>query len=64
MAGVNEQKETLKLKVRLPMLAGADGLKIYRDDKSLNGSVETLKLNKKQEAEIEIPANGGVVIVR
>ena len=64
VAGVNAQKETLKLKVRLPMLAGADGLKIYRDDKSLNGSVETLKLNKKQEAEIEIPANGGVVIVR
>ena len=64
VAGVNAQKETLKLKVRLPMLAGADGLKIYRDDKSLNGSVKTLKLNKKQEAEIEIPANGGVVIVR
>ena len=64
VAGVNAQKETLKLKVRLPILDGADGLKIYRDDKSLNGSVETLKLNKKQEAEIEIPANGGVVIVR
>ncbi len=63
VAGVNAQQKTLKLKVQLPMLADANEIRAYTDDKDLQGSVKTLKLNKKQEVRLEIPQNGGVVIV-
>jgi len=63
IAGVNAQTETLKLKLKLPMiLAGAD-FKLYCDDEKLNGKVSIAKMNKKQEIALEIPANGGVLIV-
>lgn len=63
VAGVNAQQKTLKLKVQLPMLADANELRAYTDDKDLQGCVKTLKLNKKQEVTLEIPQNGGIVIV-
>lgn len=63
IAGVSAQKEPLKLKVKLPMIkAGAD-IKLYSDNEKLEGSVSTVKMNKKQEMEITIPTNGGMVII-
>lgn len=62
IAGVNAQKETLKLKIKLPMFTAGEELQCYSDDKKLEGSVKSFKLNKKQEAEITMPQNGGLVI--
>ncbi len=63
ITGVNAQKETLKLKVTLPMIQGGTEVKFYSDDEKLNGVVTLVKLNKKQELDLIIPTNGGCVIV-
>jgi len=62
VAGINAQKETLKLKVKLPMLHDGTEAKLYSDDEQLNGKVALVKLNKKQELDLTIPSNGGFVI--
>lgn len=63
IAGINAQKETLKLKVKLPMLQSGTNLQFYVDEDGLNGNVSTLELSKKQEVELSIPSNGGAVLV-
>ncbi len=63
VAGINAQKETLKIKVKLPMIAAGTELKQYSDDAQLNGKVSTTKLKKNQEIEVTIPCNGAVVLV-
>ncbi len=64
IAGVNAQKETLKLKVKLPMLSKGGSYTMYVDDSKLSGKKVAGKLNKKQELALTIPCNGGVVIVQ
>lgn len=64
VAGVNAQKETLKLKVNLPMFLNGETLRFYSDDKSLAGSVKQLKMGKKQEVQLTIPCNGGILITK
>lgn len=63
VAGVNAQKETVKLKAKIPMISTGAALKIYSDDASLNGKVTAEKMNKNQEVELTIPTNGGVLII-
>jgi len=63
IAGVNAQKETVKLKLKLPMIASGTALKYYSDDENLNGKVETIKLKNNKEVEIKIPNNGGVLLL-
>lgn len=63
VAGINAQKETLKLKVKLPMFAAGSQVNFYNDDAALNGKVAPLKINKKQEVELIIPCNGASLIV-
>ena len=63
IAGVNAQKETLKLKIKLPMIVSGSSLSYYHDDEQLNGKVQTVKLKKNQVAEIIIPRNGGVLLL-
>lgn len=55
--------ENIKLKLKLPMIPDGAELKLYADDQQLNGKVTSIKLNKKQEIEVTIPANGGALIV-
>ncbi len=62
VAGINAQKEILKIKVKLPMIAGGSELKQYVDDAQLNGKVISLKMKKNQEMELIIPCNGAVVL--
>ncbi len=64
VAGINAQKETLKLNVKLPMIQAGTEFKLYSDDDLLNGKVSTTKMNKKQEIELSIPGNGGALIVK
>ena len=63
IAGVNAQQETLKLKVKLPMLNAGTEVQVYQDNASLQGSVKQSKLNKKQEVELSIPCNGGILLI-
>jgi hypothetical protein len=63
VAGINAQKETVKIKVKLPMIAGGSELKQYADDAQLNGNLTITKLKKNQEIEVTIPCNGAVLLM-
>lgn len=62
VAGINAQHQPLRLKVKLPMFAPGTSLTYYNDDLHLQGCVTSIKQNKKQEIQLTIPCNGGVVI--
>ena len=64
IAGVNAQKETLKLKVNLPMFSNGEKVRLFSDDKALQGDVKQIEIGKKQELQLAIPCNGGVLITR
>ena len=64
IAGVNAQKETLKLKVNLPMFSNGEKVRLFSDDKALQGSVKQIGIGKKQELQLSIPCNGGILIVK
>ena len=64
IAGVNAQKETLKLKVNLPMFSNGEKVRLFSDDKVLQGGVKQIEIGKKQELQLAIPCNGGVLITR
>ncbi|MFH6993411.1 glycoside hydrolase family 97 catalytic domain-containing protein [Flavobacterium sp. FlaQc-48] len=63
IAGVNAQKETAKLKIKLPMIASGETLRCYLDDEHLKGTVKTMKLKNSHEIEIAIPCNGGMLLL-
>ena len=63
VVGINAESEPLKQTITLPMFDKGAEVTVYSDDAQLNGSVKTLKQNKKQQMTITIPCNGGVVIV-
>ena len=63
IAGINAQKETLQVKAKLPMIEAGTQIRFYSDDPQLNGQVASVKMGKKQEIDLEIPENGGVLIV-
>ena len=64
IAGVNAQKETLKLKVNLPMFSNGEKVRLFSDDKVLQGGVKQIGIGKKQELQLSIPCNGGVLITK
>ena len=47
IAGVNAQKETLKLKVNLPMFSNGEKVRLFSDDKALQGGVKQIEIGKK-----------------
>jgi hypothetical protein len=63
IAGINAQKETLRIKTKLSMIASGTVLKWYSDDEQLNGKTQQIKLKNNQEVEIKIPCNGGIVLL-
>ena len=63
VAGINADEQPLKKTVTLPMFDKGQQLTIYSDNPQLEGSVKTIKQNKKQQVTITIPQNGGVVIL-
>ena len=64
IAGVNAQKETLKLKVNLPMFSNGEKVRLFSDDKVLQGGVKQIGIGKKQELQLSSPCNGGILIVK
>ena len=63
IAGISAQNETLKVNLKLPMIASRTTLKYYFDDEALNGKVKTLTLKNNSEIEIKIPCSGGIVLL-
>lgn len=61
VAGVNAEKETINLKLNLPMLAG-QSVYVYGDEKNRELSVETCKIDKKGNLSISIQPKGGFVL--
>jgi hypothetical protein len=62
VAGVNAESQPLKETITLPMFTKGTSLQVYADDAQLNGSVKTVKQNKKQHITVTIPWNGGLLI--
>lgn len=62
VAGVNAESQPLKETITLPMFTKGISLQVYADDAQLNGSVKTVKQNKKQQIMVTIPCNGGLLI--
>ena len=58
IAGVNAMEQPIKQTLTLPMLEGGSTINLY-----MNDEVKPVKVSKKQTVKIEIPTNGGVVIV-
>ena len=54
IAGVNAQKETLKLKVNLPMFSNGEKVRLFSDDKALQGGVKQIEIGKKQELQLSL----------
>jgi hypothetical protein len=63
IAGINAQKETLKISLKLPMITSDTEFRHYSDDEQLNGKAGTIKLKKNQEIELTIPCHGGALLV-
>lgn len=63
VAGINADEQPLKKTVTLSMFDKGQQLTVYSDNPQLEGSVKTVKQNKKQQVTITIPQNGGVVIL-
>ena len=62
VVGINAQDTPVKLKLSLPMFPTGSQLSVYSDTDKLEGSLKTVKLPKKQQLQISIPCNGGLVI--
>ena len=62
VVGINAQDTPVKLKLSLPMFPSGSQLSVYSDTDKLEGSLKTVKLSKKQQLQISIPCNGGLVI--
>ncbi|CAM2860234.1 glycoside hydrolase family 97 protein [Chryseobacterium flavum] len=61
VAGVNAEKQSRKLKIKLPMFAGRT-VKLINDDAKGSSSEKEIKVNVKGDFTIEIQPNGGFVI--
>lgn len=59
LAGVNAQKEPLKVKLSLDLFNVGDEVSLY-----LNNELKTIKVNKKRIVEVTIPTDGGVLICK
>ncbi|MBR3455863.1 MAG: glycoside hydrolase family 97 protein [Bacteroidaceae bacterium] len=64
VVGINAEQQPLKKTITLPMFAKDTQLQVYSDDAQLQGSVKTVKQNKKLQMTITIPCNGGLVIMQ
>ena len=61
IAGLNAEKEALKLTLDLPMLAGKTAT-LYVDNQKGEPMMTTLKVDKKGKAKVAIQPNGGLII--
>ena len=58
IAGVNAMEHSLQKTITLPMLSPKSSVSLY-----MNNEMKTVNISKKQAIKIEMPTNGGLVIV-
>jgi hypothetical protein len=58
IAGVNAIEHSLQKTITLPMLSPKSSVSLY-----MNNEMKTVNISKKQAIKIEMPTNGGLVIV-
>jgi hypothetical protein len=63
VAGVNAEKSSKELKLKLPMFAGQN-VTIYTDNKNKETYIDTIKVAANGEVLVTIQPNGGVVITK
>ena len=63
IAGVNAQEESVKKEISLPMLAQGTNFELFTDNEKLEGKVEDGSIKKSQSLSVEIPTNGGFLVV-
>lgn len=61
VAGVNAEKQSRKLKIKLPMFAGK-AVKLINDDAKGSSSEKEIEVNVKRDFSIEIQSQGGFVL--
>lgn len=64
IAGINAQKEPLKLKLNLPMLRKGDRVAFYSDTKSREPQLEQKTIQKPDETSVTIQPEGGIVFIK
>jgi len=45
------------------MFMPGDQVRVFTDNEELQGNVRQIKVNKKQELQLAMPCNGGILIV-
>lgn len=63
IAGINAENNNKKIKVSLPMVKSGAQLQIYSDNSFLQGDVKSSKLSKNNIVDMQMPKNGGFVII-
>ena len=64
IAGINAQKEPLKLKLALPMLREGDRVAFYSDTKNREPQLEQKTIQKPDETSVTIQPEGGIVFIK
>ena len=64
IAGINAQKEPLKLKLALPMLRKGDRVAFYSDTKNREPQLEQKTIQKPDETSVTIQPEGGIVLIK
>ena len=64
IAGINAQKEPLKLKLALPMLREGDRMAFYSDTKNHEPQLEQKTIQKPDETSVTIQPEGGIVFIK
>ena len=64
IAGINAQKEPLKLKLALPMLREGDRVAFYSDTKNREPQLEQKTIQKPDETSVTIQPEGGIVLIK
>lgn len=61
VVGINATKETLKVKIKLPMFTDKE-VNYYSDEKGNKAEMKNIKINKNAETSLTIQPNGGVIL--
>ncbi len=62
VAAINAEDDTLNAEIELPGYVSGNEIAMYSDDKDLNGSLKTVKTNKKGKIKISVPKNGATLL--
>ena len=64
VAGINAQKEPLKLTLNLPMLQKGDKVSYYSDSKDRILQMKQMEIKKVEEVKVTIQSEGGIILVK